>query len=193
MELDKELIDKLLAGYKSPEDLIGEQGLLKQLTRALVERAMHAELTHHLGCEKHDSAGRLSGNSRNGTSRPCEHTRPATVRRSAWPCAAACAAVACRPPESRRSCPAADPASAVAPASAAGNLAAKRTPASCRPSCARAQTPAPPPAGSSRQPAPPVAPSRTVPSSSCLRYPTENTTPMRSESASEPQKEHACP
>ena len=69
MELDKELIDKLLAGYKGPEDLIGEHGLLKQLTKALVERALNAELTHHLGYEKHDSEGRLSGNSRNGTSR----------------------------------------------------------------------------------------------------------------------------
>src|SRR5579872_4435911 len=69
MELDKELIDKLLAGYKGPEDLIGEQGLLKQLTKALVERAMNAELTHHLGYEKHDTSGRGSGNSRNGTSR----------------------------------------------------------------------------------------------------------------------------
>ena len=49
MGIDKELIDKLLADYKGPEDLIGEQGLLKQLTKALVERAMHAELTHHLG------------------------------------------------------------------------------------------------------------------------------------------------
>ena len=69
MELDKELIDKLLAGYKGPEDLIGEQGLLRQLTKALVERAMNAELTHHLGYAKHDPEGRLSGNSRNGTSR----------------------------------------------------------------------------------------------------------------------------
>ena len=69
MEIDKELIDKLLAGYKGPEDLIGEQGLLRQLTKALVERAMNAELTHHLGYEKHDAAGRLSGNSRNGASR----------------------------------------------------------------------------------------------------------------------------
>lgn len=68
MEIDQELIDKLLADYKSPEDLIGEQGLLKQLTKALVERAMHAELTHHLGYEKHDPAGRGSGNSRNGAS-----------------------------------------------------------------------------------------------------------------------------
>ena len=68
MGIDKELIDKLLADYKGPEDLIGEQGLLKQLTKALVERAMHAELTHHLGYEKHDSGGKSSGNSRNGTS-----------------------------------------------------------------------------------------------------------------------------
>jgi putative transposase len=41
---------------------------LKQLTKALVERAMHAELTHHLGYEKNDSGGKGSGNSRNGTS-----------------------------------------------------------------------------------------------------------------------------
>jgi putative transposase len=68
MEIDKELIDKLLADYKGPEDLIGEQGLLKQLTKALVERAMQAELTHHLGYSKNDPAGRGSGNSRNGAS-----------------------------------------------------------------------------------------------------------------------------
>lgn len=68
MGIDKELIDKLLGDYKGPEDLIGEHGLLKELTRALVERAMHAELTHHLGYEKHDPGGKGSGNSRNGTS-----------------------------------------------------------------------------------------------------------------------------
>jgi mutator family transposase len=59
----------LLAGYKGPEDLIGEQGLLKQLTKALVERAMNTELTHLLSYEKHDASGRGSGNSRNGISR----------------------------------------------------------------------------------------------------------------------------
>ncbi len=68
MGIDKEVIDKLLANYKGSEDLIGEQGLLKELTRALVERAMHAELTHHLGYEKHAADGKGSGNSRNGTS-----------------------------------------------------------------------------------------------------------------------------
>lgn len=69
MAIDKELIDKLLADYQGPEDLVGENGLLKQLTKALVERAMQAELTHHLGYAKHDPAGRHSGNARNGTSK----------------------------------------------------------------------------------------------------------------------------
>src|SRR3954447_21920245 len=66
MEIDKEVLDKLLANYQKPEDIVGENGLLKQLTKALVERAMEAELTTHLGYEKHDPAGYGSGNSRNG-------------------------------------------------------------------------------------------------------------------------------
>src|SRR6478672_1389259 len=68
MALDKDLIDKLLAGYQKPEDLIGETGLLKQLTKALLERAMSAELTHHLGYEKHERAAEKEGNARNGSS-----------------------------------------------------------------------------------------------------------------------------
>jgi len=67
-EIRKELLDELIKDYKKPEDLIGETGLLKQLTKALVERAMGAELTGHLGYEKHDPVGYNSGNSRNGTS-----------------------------------------------------------------------------------------------------------------------------
>ena len=47
--LPQDLIDQLLANYKKPEDLIGEDGLLKQLTKALVERALHAEMG---GCPK---------------------------------------------------------------------------------------------------------------------------------------------
>jgi len=66
MAIDLKLIDKLLADYKKPEDIIGENGLLKQLTKALLERAMQAEMTEHLGYEKHDQAGNNSGNSRNG-------------------------------------------------------------------------------------------------------------------------------
>lgn len=64
--IDNELIDDLLKNYKKPEDLIGENGLLKQLTKQLLERAMSAEMTEHVGYEKHDSAGNNSGNSRNG-------------------------------------------------------------------------------------------------------------------------------
>jgi putative transposase len=62
-----ELLDELLKDYQKPEDLLGQDGLLQQLTKALVERALDGELTHHLGYEKHDSAGDNSGNSRNGT------------------------------------------------------------------------------------------------------------------------------
>ena len=63
-----ELLDQLLANYTQPEDLTGENGLFKQLKKALIERALGAELTEHLGYEKGDPAGRGSGNSRNGTS-----------------------------------------------------------------------------------------------------------------------------
>ena len=63
-----ELLDQLLANYKKPEDLTGEDGLFKQLRKALIQRALGAELTEHLGYEKGDPAGRHSGNSRNGTS-----------------------------------------------------------------------------------------------------------------------------
>ena len=63
-----ELIDKLLKEYRTPEEVIGEGGLLAQLTKRLLERAMSAELTEHLGYERGDPEGRNSGNSRNGTS-----------------------------------------------------------------------------------------------------------------------------
>jgi putative transposase len=62
-----ELLDELLKDYQKPDDLLGQDGLLQQLTKALVERALDGELTHHLGYEKHDPAGDNSGNSRNGT------------------------------------------------------------------------------------------------------------------------------
>ena len=62
------LIKELLANYRGPEDLIGQNGLLKRLTKKLVEGALGAEMTHHLGYEKHDPAGEGSGNSRNGVS-----------------------------------------------------------------------------------------------------------------------------
>lgn len=66
--LPNDLIDQLLSGYKKPEDLIGENGLLKQLTKALIERALQAEMTEHLGHDKHATVSNLTGNARNGKS-----------------------------------------------------------------------------------------------------------------------------
>jgi putative transposase len=69
MATQDELLDELMKHYKKPEDLIGEKGLLKQLTKALVEKAMKVEMTEHLGYDKHDPVGKKSGNSRNGNSK----------------------------------------------------------------------------------------------------------------------------
>ncbi len=67
-KLDPKLIDELLKDYKKPEDIIGEEGLLKQLTKAILERALESELTYELGYDKSSPEGRNSGNSRNGRS-----------------------------------------------------------------------------------------------------------------------------
>lgn len=64
-----ELLDELLAGVSSPEDLTGDAGLFKALKKAMMERVLGAELTHHLGYKKGDPAGRGTGNSRNGSSK----------------------------------------------------------------------------------------------------------------------------
>ena len=66
--LTPELLDQLLAGYERPEDLTGDDGLFRRLKKALIERALGAELTDHLGYERGDPAGGGSGNSRNGVS-----------------------------------------------------------------------------------------------------------------------------
>jgi transposase-like protein len=62
------LADSLLVNYKKPEDLIGENGLLKQLTKMLVERALETEMTHHLGHGKSETVINATGNTRNGHS-----------------------------------------------------------------------------------------------------------------------------
>ena len=67
MTIKDELLDELLKDYKDPEDLLGKNGLLKELTKRLVERAMEGELTNHLGYEKNSSKGKNTGNSRNGS------------------------------------------------------------------------------------------------------------------------------
>lgn len=68
-EVPEELLSSLLANYKKPEDLIGQDGLLKQLTKLLVERALDAEMTEHLGHDKHEPVVNAAGNTRNGRSR----------------------------------------------------------------------------------------------------------------------------
>ena len=69
MDIRDEVLDELLDGYEKPEDLLGDDGLLKRLKKALIERALGAELTVHLGYEKGDPAGRGTGNIRNGYSK----------------------------------------------------------------------------------------------------------------------------
>ncbi|TRN95875.1 IS256-like element ISXax1 family transposase, partial [Salmonella enterica subsp. enterica] len=68
-EVPDELLSSLLVNYTKPEDLIGENGLLKQLTKRLVERALDAEMTEHLGHDKHEPVANAAGNTRNGRSR----------------------------------------------------------------------------------------------------------------------------
>jgi len=62
------LADSLLANYQKPEDLIGENGLLKQLTKMLVERALETEMSEHLGHGKSEAVTNATGNTRNGHS-----------------------------------------------------------------------------------------------------------------------------
>ena len=52
------LLDQLLKDYQTPEQILGENGILKQLTKRLAERALQAEMTHHLGYAKHDYQGK---------------------------------------------------------------------------------------------------------------------------------------
>jgi putative transposase len=63
-----EVIDQLLAGASSEKEIAGPGGLLAQLTKRLVERAMEVELSDHLGYEPHAEPPGGTGNTRNGTS-----------------------------------------------------------------------------------------------------------------------------
>ena len=66
-KLPDELIDELLAGARTEEEIAGPGGLLRQLTKRLVERAMEVELTDHLGYEPHQEPPGGAGNTRNGS------------------------------------------------------------------------------------------------------------------------------
>lgn len=65
----KELPDSLLADYRKPEDLIGEHGLHKQLTKLLIEEALEAEMADHLGHGKNKPVENPAGNTRNSKSK----------------------------------------------------------------------------------------------------------------------------
>ncbi|WP_369359754.1 IS256 family transposase [Streptomyces sp. cg2] len=68
-KLVDEVVERLMdRADASGTAVLGQDGLLTEVTRAVLERALDAEMTEHLGYERHDPAGRGSGNSRNGTS-----------------------------------------------------------------------------------------------------------------------------
>ncbi|MDQ6643162.1 MAG: transposase [Chloroflexota bacterium] len=68
MAIRRELIDELLKDYERPQDILEEGGLLKELTKAVIERCLETELDTHLGYPKHGRKGKATGNSRNGHS-----------------------------------------------------------------------------------------------------------------------------
>ena len=81
MAIDPKLIDKLLAEHgHRPQDIAGENGLLKQLTKALLERAMNAELKDHLGYES-TILPAITAKRRNGKTKK---TLKGTSARSIW-------------------------------------------------------------------------------------------------------------
>jgi putative transposase len=68
MTIRRELIDELLKEYPNPQDILAEDGLFKQLTKAVIERCLETELDTHLGYPKHTRKGNATGNMRNGHS-----------------------------------------------------------------------------------------------------------------------------
>jgi transposase-like protein len=66
MAFTKEVLDEILKDCHGPDDFYGPEGIMKQLAQALVERTMEAEMTEHLGYEKHGQGEKTSGNRRNG-------------------------------------------------------------------------------------------------------------------------------
>ena len=65
--LPDDVVDELLAGAKTEEEIVGPGGLLSQLTKPLVERALEVELTDHLGYDPHRESPGGTGNTRNGS------------------------------------------------------------------------------------------------------------------------------
>ena len=68
MTISDEVLDELIGDAKTEGDVFGKGGLIKQLSKRLVERMLESEMEHHLGYSKHAAEGNNSGNSRNGYS-----------------------------------------------------------------------------------------------------------------------------
>ena len=66
MAISKEVLDELMKEYKGPDDFYGPDGLIKQLSKAIIERAMQTELTEQLGYDKSESGEKETENRRNG-------------------------------------------------------------------------------------------------------------------------------
>ena len=63
MAITKEVLDELMKEYKGPDDFYGSDGLVKQLSKVLIERAMQAEMTEQIGYEKSESGEKPTGKS----------------------------------------------------------------------------------------------------------------------------------
>ena len=70
------LLDEIIKGCKDPQDILSEHGLLRELQKRLIERALEGEITEHVGYEIHAPSGNGSGNSRNGKSKKTHRTAP---------------------------------------------------------------------------------------------------------------------
>lgn len=66
MKISDEVLDELLGETKTEKDLFGKDGLIKNLSKRLIERILESEMEEHLGYEKHSKEGVNTGNSRNG-------------------------------------------------------------------------------------------------------------------------------
>ena len=66
MAISNEMLDELLGNAKTQDDLFGQDGIMKQISKRFMERLLEMEMTNHLGYEKYTPQGQNSGNSRNG-------------------------------------------------------------------------------------------------------------------------------
>ena len=68
MNITEKTLDNLIGEARTEDDIFGKNGLVKTLSKKIIERILESEMDYHLGYSKHDKAGDNSGNSRNGKS-----------------------------------------------------------------------------------------------------------------------------